>query len=90
MKGLGRTRQTSCTNVHKAILGSQLSIFDMGSFTRVRPHPNDSPKRVDTDALKRPTRMIFHGHPLDRNKATRESRANELHERAQSQHWVTT
>jgi len=31
-KPQGRARQTSCTNVHKANLGSQLSIFDTGSF----------------------------------------------------------
>jgi len=29
----GRAGKTSCTNMHKANLGSQLSIFDMGSFT---------------------------------------------------------
>jgi len=39
-------------NMHKANLGSQLSIFDMGSFAQVRPPPNDPLKRVDTDALK--------------------------------------
>jgi len=44
-KGQGRAGQTSCTNVHKANLGSQLSIFDTGA---------PSPERVDTDALKRP------------------------------------
>ena len=29
----------SCMNVHKAILGSQLSIFDMVPFARAHPHP---------------------------------------------------
>jgi len=53
-KPQGRDRQTSCTNVHNAILGSQLSIFYTGSFTRVRPRPNDPPERVDTDTLKLP------------------------------------
>jgi len=33
-KSQGRAGQTSCTNVHKTNLGSQLSIFDMGSFAR--------------------------------------------------------
>jgi hypothetical protein len=54
----GRAGQTSCTNVHKANLGSQLSIFDTGSFARNdRPHTapsNDPPERVHTGALKRP------------------------------------
>jgi len=40
-KGQGRAGQTSCTNIHKANLGSQLSIFDTGSFTRARPRLND-------------------------------------------------
>jgi len=40
-KPQGRARQTSCTNVHKANLGSQLSIFDTGLFARARPHPNE-------------------------------------------------
>jgi len=31
MKGKWRVRQTSYTNVHKANLRSQLSIFDMGA-----------------------------------------------------------
>ena len=52
----GRAGQMSCTNVHKANLGSQLSIFDMGSFARVRPRPNNPPERVHTSALKRPDR----------------------------------
>jgi hypothetical protein len=139
-KRQGRAGQTSCTSVHKANLGSQLSIFDTGSSARARPrpndppervhpgalkrpartsspgrpqttrpndppervhtgalkrparttHPNDPPERVHTGALKRPARTIFHGRPNDRNEPTRESRANELHERAQSQPRVTT
>jgi hypothetical protein len=36
--------------MHKANLGSQLSIFDTGSFARARPRPND----VHAGALKRP------------------------------------
>jgi hypothetical protein len=49
--------------VHKANLGSQLSIFDTGSFARARPRPNDPPERVHTGALKRPARTILHGRP---------------------------
>ena len=52
----GRARKTSCTNVHKANLGSQLSIFYTGLFAQVRPRPNDQPERVHTGALKRPAR----------------------------------
>ena len=79
----------SSMNVHKDNLGSQFSIFDMGSFVWARPHPDDVPKRVDIDALKQPARTILHGFLHDRNKVTRESRENELHEREQSQPWVT-
>ena len=46
----------SCTNVHKANLGSQLSIFDTGSFARARPRPNDPLDRFQTGDLKRPKR----------------------------------
>jgi len=73
----------SFLNVHKAILGSQLSIFYMGSFSPVRPRPKKLSKRVDTDTLKTLARTILHGHPHDQNKGPRESRENELHERAQ-------
>jgi len=90
MKPQGRAEQTSYMNVHKANRGSQLSIFDTGSFAPARPHLNNPPERVDTDTLKRPDRKILHGHPHDRNKATRESRANELYECAISQPRVTT
>jgi len=90
MKPQGRAGQTSCTNMHKANLRSQISIFYMGLFTRARHRPNDPPERVDMDALKRPTRTILHRRPQDRNEGTRESWANELHERAQSQPRVTT
>jgi len=76
--------------MHKANLGSQLSIFDTGSFARAHPHPNDPPERVDMDALKRPTQTILHGLPHDPNELTRESRAIKLHEHAQSQPRVTT
>jgi len=59
-KPQGRTKKTSCMNVHKANLGSQLSIFDTGSFAWACPRPNeltrmpsnDLPERVDTDTLK--------------------------------------
>jgi hypothetical protein len=82
-KRQGRAGQTSCTSVHKANLGSQLSIFDTGSSAPGAPSP------------ERPARTSSHGRPQttrpnDRNEATRESRANELHERAQSQPRVTT
>ena len=89
-KRQGRAGKTSYTNMHKANLGSQLSIFDTGSFTRARPRPNDPLERVHTDALKQPARTILHGRLKDRNEATRESRANELHKCAQSQPPVTT
>jgi hypothetical protein len=55
-KRQGRAGQTSCTIVHKANLGSQLSIFDTGSSARARPRPNDPPERVHPGALKRPAR----------------------------------
>jgi hypothetical protein len=55
-KRQGRAGQTSCTSVHKANLGSQLSIFDTGSSARARPRPNDPPERVQPGALKRPAR----------------------------------
>jgi len=63
-KPQGGTLQMSCTNVHKANLGSQLSIFGMGSFARAHPRlndrsheltstpSNDLPELVDTDTLK--------------------------------------
>ena len=55
----------SSTNVHKANLGSQLSIFYMGSFAWAHPRPNDLPEQVDTDAPKQPAVTILHGHPHD-------------------------
>jgi hypothetical protein len=55
-KRQGRAGQTSCTSVHKANLGSQLSIFDTGSSARARPRPNDPPERLQPGALKRPAR----------------------------------
>jgi hypothetical protein len=55
-KRQGRAGQTSCTSVHKANLGSQLSIFDTGSSARARPRPNDPPERVHAGAIKRPAR----------------------------------
>jgi len=70
-KGQGRPEQTSCMNMHKAYLGSQLSIFYTVSFAWAHPlqnkltwtPSNDPPKRVDTDAFKRPTQTILLGHP---------------------------
>jgi len=56
MKRQGRAGQMSCTNMHKANLRSQHSIFDTGSFARSRPCLNDSPERVETDTLKLPAR----------------------------------
>jgi len=82
MKQQGRARKTSCTNMQKANLGSQLSIFDMGSFARACPCLNNLPERVHTEALKWPAQTNLHGHPHDRNEATRESQANKLHKRA--------
>jgi hypothetical protein len=59
-KRQGRAGQTSCTSVHKANLGSQLSIFDTGSSARARPRPNDPPERVhrapSNDPPERPKR----------------------------------
>jgi len=72
-KPQARAGQMSCTNVHKANIRSQLSIFDTGAFTRACPCPNDPPERVDTDVLKRLDRMILHGCPHDQNEATSES-----------------
>jgi len=53
MKPQGIVGQTSCTNVHKANLGSQLSIFDTGSFTRARPRPNDLTRMPSNDPPER-------------------------------------
>jgi len=53
-KPQGRDGKTSCKNMHKANLGSQLSIFYTGSFAQARPRPNDPHERVDIDALKQP------------------------------------
>jgi hypothetical protein len=56
-KRQGRAGQTSCTNVHKANLGSQLSIFDTGSFARARPRPSSRPRPNEfTWAPERPKR----------------------------------
>jgi hypothetical protein len=79
----GRAGQTSCTNVHKANLGSQLSIFYTALARTTRPNEftlassNDPPERVHTGALKLPARTVLHGRPNDRNEPTRESRAND-------------
>src|SRR6202011_2951246 len=62
-KRQGRAGQTSCTNVHKANLGSQLSIFCYGLLRPgasspdppERVHRHDPPERVQTRALKRLT-----------------------------------
>jgi len=54
-KQQGRAGKMSCTNMHKANLGSQLSIFDTGLFARVHPCLNNPLESVHTDALKRPT-----------------------------------
>jgi len=43
-KPQGRAGQTSYTNVHKANLVSQLSIFDTGLFAWARPRLNDLPE----------------------------------------------
>jgi len=43
-KGQGRAGKMSCTNMHKAKLRSQHSIFDTGSFVRAHPRPNDPPE----------------------------------------------
>ena len=51
-KGQGRAGQTSCTNAHKANLGSQLSIFLYGLVRSGTRSLNDPRERVDTYALK--------------------------------------
>jgi hypothetical protein len=55
-KRQGRAGQTSCTSVHKANLGSQLSIFDTGSSARARPRPNDFNRAPSNDPPERPKR----------------------------------
>jgi len=49
MKGQGRAGKMSCTNVHKAKLWSQLSIFNMGSFARAHPRPNELTRTPSSD-----------------------------------------
>jgi hypothetical protein len=55
-KRQGRAGQTSCTSVHKANLGSQLSIFDTGSSARARPRPNEFNRAPSNDPPERPKR----------------------------------
>jgi hypothetical protein len=55
-KRQGRAGQTSCTSVHKANLGSQLSIFDTGSSARARPRPNEFNRGPSNDPPERPKR----------------------------------
>jgi hypothetical protein len=55
-KRQGRAGQTSCTSVHKANLGSQLSIFDTGSSARARPRPNEFTRAPSNDPPERPKR----------------------------------
>ena len=87
----------------KPTWGHNLAFFYTGSFARttrpneslneLRPNelrPNDLFERFDTDALKRPDRKLLRGCTHNRNKPTRESWANELHEHSQSQPRVTT
>jgi hypothetical protein len=54
----GRVGQTSCTNVHKANLESQLSIFSYGLIRPGAPS-TERLERVHMDALKRPARNDF-------------------------------
>ena len=60
----GRVGKTSYTNVHKANLGLQLSIFDTGSFARACRRPNAFTRGPQTTS------------PNDRNEPTKESREN--------------
>ena len=46
----------SYTNVHKANLGSQLSIFYMGLFARACPRPNEFTRAPSNDPPERPKR----------------------------------
>jgi len=48
-KPQGRAGKTNCTNVHKANLVSQLSIFYMGSFTQARPRLNELTRTPSND-----------------------------------------
>jgi hypothetical protein len=57
----GRAGQTSCTNVHKANLGSQLSIFDT-ALARTT-HPNEFTRAPSNDPPERPTRTSSDGRP---------------------------
>jgi len=52
-KSQGRPGQTSCKNVHKANLQSQLNFFYMGSFARVCPHPNELTRMPSNDPPER-------------------------------------
>jgi len=52
-KPQGKAGQMSCKNMHKANLGSQLRIFDMGSFARGRPRPNEPTRTPSNDPLER-------------------------------------
>ena len=52
-KQQGRAGQMSCTNAHKADLGSQLSIFYTGSFA---PRPNEFARTTRPNEFARTTR----------------------------------
>ena len=56
--------------MHKANLGSQLSIFDTGSSARARPRPNGPPERVHPGALKRLARTTHPNDPPERPART--------------------
>src|SRR6202043_2281062 len=75
----GKQAARTCT---KPTSGHNLAFFDTGSFAR--PTLTSSPNP--------PAHTSSHAHPQTThpNERTRESRANELHERAQSQPRVTT
>ena len=51
-KPQGKAGKMTYMNVHKANLGSQLTIFDMGSFSWLRPRLNDPLERAEMDTLK--------------------------------------
>jgi len=52
-KPQARAWQTIYTNVHKANLGSQLSLFDTGSIAQAPPHPNELTQTPSNDLPKR-------------------------------------
>jgi len=53
MNRQGRVGQMSCTNMHEANLGTQLSIFHTGLFSLACPLPNELTRMPSNDPLER-------------------------------------